>query len=76
MFPDGPLGRVPGLEGTVVTKQPIDQVAATSAPTRPDFHPGRASPRGDQGLHPNMGRSFPNRGPLTDECVDLWSLTQ
>jgi hypothetical protein len=28
MFPGGPLGRVPGLEGPSSPKQPIDQVAA------------------------------------------------
>jgi hypothetical protein len=39
MFPGGPLGRVPGLEGPSSPKQPIDQVAATSAATRPDFTP-------------------------------------
>jgi hypothetical protein len=48
----------PVSKGPSSPKQPIDQVATTSAATRPDFTPGRASPHGRPGTTPNMGRSF------------------
>jgi hypothetical protein len=48
----------PVSKGPSSPKQPIDQVATTSAATRPDFTPGRASPHGDRELHPTWGVPF------------------
>jgi hypothetical protein len=58
MFPGGPLGRVPGLEGTVVTEAAHRPSSSDVSGAQARFHPGRASPRGDQGLHPTWGVPF------------------
>jgi len=44
MFPGGPLGRVPGLEGTVGTEAANRPSSSDVSGDQARFHPGRASP--------------------------------